>query len=120
VEWFDYDAMTGVTEYFDHDEMTGKSYIRTEQDVQPLLDYNAALRNGGLKDKDPEKGGPMMRHYASVPMVVINELLTKGINFFDKNDFPRVIAEINKNYPYLKVTDKVHNENSAGVVFVPK
>jgi hypothetical protein len=112
--------MTGVTEYFDYDELSGKVAIRTVQDVQPLLERNAALRNGGLKDKDLNPGGPMMRHYASVPMVVINEMLNKGIDFFDKNDFPKVIDEINKSYPYLKVTDKHHSEKRVGEIFVPK
>ena len=104
--------MNGVTEYFSYDEDTGKSHITTVQDVQPLLDYNANLRNQGIKDVK-EKGTPMLRHYASVPMVVINEMLNKGINFFDKNDFARVIQEINVNYPWLKVTTKHHSEAKA-------
>lgn len=109
MDLFSYDPVTGISEYFDMDP-DGKVSIHSTEDVQPLLDYNQALRNEKIKDiKDID--GLMLRHYASVPMTVIMEMYNKGINFFDKNDFPRVIDEINTNYPALKVTDKHHSES---------
>ena len=105
MDFFDYDPLTGVTDYFDMDP-EGKIHITSKQDVKPLLDHNAALRNEGIKDGPDKKGHAMMRHYASVPQIVIMEMLNKGIDFFAKDDFPKVIAEINANYPYLKVTNK--------------
>jgi hypothetical protein len=105
MDFFDYDAATGQTSYFDMDPLTGKIQIRIEEDVAPLLDLNAAFRNEGIKNV---KGLPF-RHYASVPMSVIMEMHLKGIDFYDKNDAPRVFREIETNYPYLKVDNMRHS-----------
>jgi hypothetical protein len=108
MDLFEWDALTGTAEYFAYDNLTDKSIIRTEQDVEPLLNYNAGLRNEGIKDVLLKDNIPSIRHYATVPIVVIMELKQKGIDFFDQNDMPKVLDEINQNYPYLKVTDKTH------------
>lgn len=105
MEFFDYDAVTGITEYFDMDPMTGQVSIRSEENVQPLLDLNLSLRNEGVKNV---KGSPI-RHYATVPATVILEMMNKGIDFYDRNDFPKVIAEIEANYPKLKVDNMRHS-----------
>jgi hypothetical protein len=105
MDLFDYDPVTGASYYFDHDESSNKTYIRTEQDVKPLLDLNMAYRNEGIK-KLPS--GAMLRHYASVPMTVILEMRAKGIDFYDQNDARKVIQEIEANYPLLKVDNMRH------------
>ena len=105
MELFDYDPVTGASYYFDHDESTNKTYIRTEQDVKPLLDLNMSLRNEGIKHLP---SGALLRHYATVPMTVILELKQKGIDFYDQNDAKRVFQEIEANYPLLKVDNMRH------------
>ena len=105
MELFDYDQVTGASYYFDHDESTNKTYIRTEQDVKPLLDLNMSLRNEGIKHLP---SGALLRHYATVPMTVILELKQKGIDFYDQNDAKRVFQEIEANYPLLKVDNMRH------------
>lgn len=104
-EFFSYDPLTGVTRYFDHDEQSNDSFIRTEQDVAPLLDRNMEWRNAGKKD-----GKQDLKLYATIPPVVILELKKRGIDIYskDKSMQKRMFQEINRSYPYLKTTFKMH------------
>jgi hypothetical protein len=105
MELFDYDPMTGATEYYDFDPMSGQAKVTAVQELKPLLDHNLALRNEGIKNV---KGSPI-RHYATVPMTVILEMKSRGIDFYDKNDAPKVFREIESNYPHLKVDNMRHS-----------
>jgi len=104
-EFFDYDPLTGVKESLAFED--GKIHVRYEQDIQPILDHNAMLRNQQLADGNWKKHDVAL--YARIPPVVQGQMLKKGINFLDQNHIGAVLKEINQNYPYLKVTDKVHN-----------
>lgn len=104
-DFFDYDPLTGLLETYE-ETSDGVISIHTYQDVEPLLDYTQKLRNEGLPDEAwKEKGGTL---YAAIPLVVQGELLKRGIDVYDPNDLPRVVHEINTNYPYLKTTYKHH------------
>lgn len=105
MDLFDYDPVTGQSTYFDFDPLDGKTYLRTEEDVQPLLDLNAAYRNEGIKNAK----GSWIRHYATVPMTVILAMRVKGINFYNKDHQKRVFQEIEINYPHLKVDNMRHS-----------
>lgn len=49
--------------------------------------------------------------YASVPNIVIMEMKSKhGVDFFDKNDWPKVLELLNTEYSRFKTTSKVHRE----------
>lgn len=102
---FEVNPITKMVSYFDHDEMTGKSYLYHEQDVEPLLEYAKAHANTGAKDAGIKAG---RWHYAEVPAVVMYEMRKKGIDFFNPDHMPAVLREIDANYPYLKMTTKVH------------
>jgi hypothetical protein len=104
MQLFDYDPITGIAEYYE--ERDGKIHMHYRQDVEPILEQARKLRNEGGPDDAWKKQGATM--YASLPMVVVHEMQKKGINIFDQNDMPRVIREINTNYPYLKTTYKYH------------
>lgn len=106
-EFFDYNPDTGVTEMFEYDPITDKVHIHHTQDVQPLIDYARALRNDSMTDKGIKNS---WWRYAVLPATVQMELRKKGINIFSKDpkDRKRLFREINENYPYLKLTDKVH------------
>jgi hypothetical protein len=113
--WREYDPFTGVTETNVVDEDSGKILVRKEQDVEGLLDRNKALANSGDTNIGIKKG---LWHYASIPLNVQYELLTKyGINFAKKDHWPRMFDIINRDYPYLKTTSKHHAMRGGGQVF---
>jgi hypothetical protein len=105
-DFFSYDPLKGVTKYFDYDEMTGDAFIRTEQDVEPLLRETMENRNTGSQES-PRKD---FKLYASIPPVVQLELRKKGIDIYSKDPsmIRKMLQTINREYPYLKSTWKVH------------
>ena len=103
-EFFDFDPLTGVREDLAFED--GKVHIRYTQDVEPVINKMKALKNEGMADETWRKTGATL--YASIPAVVQGALLKKGINFLDSNDMPRLLDEINTNYPWLKATNKTH------------
>lgn len=103
VRWTEYDPYTGVTEINISRDDDDEVVTHRVQDVQPLLDLNTELRNTGAADKAKH-----LKKYCSIPVTVQYELLNKGINVLNPDHMPRVIQEINQNYPKLKVTEKNH------------
>lgn len=104
-EFLDYDPVTGIAEYYE-ETADGKGHIHSYQNVTPHKDAIQRIRNSGTADDAWKKTGATM--YASLPMIVVHQMLKKGINVFDQNDMPKVIREINSNYPDLKATYKHH------------
>ena len=103
-EFFDYDPLTGIEERYE--EADGKIHMHSYQDVEPLLEHTKALRNSGTPDEAWRKQGVAV--YAKIPLIVIGQMMKKGIRFFDQNDIGAVVREVNQNYPYLKTSDKHH------------
>lgn len=104
-EFFDFDAVTGMTHSTDYDEDGDKTIIHSYQDVEPLLDHMTRIRNSGEADKGIKND---FWHYATVPMGVQVELLKKGIDINDKNCTKDLLRELNQNYPHLKTTRLNH------------
>ena len=108
MEFFDYDPFTGITTYYA--EQDGKIHLHQEQDVQPFLDFAAELRNTGWADRNRHDGE--LKHegrlWAIIPPIIQAELFKKGINIMDQNDNRKLVAEIEANYPRLKVSNKRH------------
>lgn len=102
----DHDPMTGITSYFEQEESTGRIHLSQECDVQAELDYCKGLANHddyskqGIKDE--------FWHYAHLPVIVIEQLLKKGINVYAKGTIKDVIKAINTDYPHLKTTSGMH------------
>ena len=67
---------TGITKTILHsDDSEGKIHIETTQDVQPVLEENKIRRNlGEFHNKKKE-----WYHAASIPLVVVQQLVKKGI-----------------------------------------
>src|SRR5262245_6931159 len=88
------------------DYYDGKAWIRSEQDVEPVIEHATAMRNDGRGD--PKLTGPGMKLLYYLPNAVIMELRKKGINMMSpkEEDFRKCDKEIELNYPYLKVTAK--------------
>lgn len=102
---FDSDPIIGTTEYFEYDDLTDKITVRVEQDVTPFLEYAKMIRNEPDIGKSQRKAS--FWHYAEIPPVVQMELRQKGIDIFNPDHTKKILQEINSNYPYLKLTDKV-------------
>lgn len=121
MSWSEYDPLTGVHEKHITSETSDLITVRKSQNVQGLLDRNAELRATRATDIGIKKG---LWHYASVPLVVQYELLTKyGLNIHDKNHTDRIYQVINRDYPALKTTDKTHSRmptNSRTKASLPK
>lgn len=109
-ELLDFDPLTGIAHYFDYDHATDQTRITTVQDVEPLLEYNKALRNDERNFKQGVKAGWWL--YAKIPAVVQVKMRAKGIDISDPGSTKRIIQEINEHYPYLKTTHK----NDSGLV----
>lgn len=112
VRWTEYDPYTGVTAINDASEDDWEIRTHRVQDVDPLLRTTAEARN----TKSADRPGKDMHLYCSIPMVVCYELLNKGINVFNPEHMPKVLEEINTNYPHLKYTDKTHSLKTRRIV----
>lgn len=114
-QWLEYDPLTGMTEINTADEDAGTVTVHKLQNVEGVLERAAYARNTGSTDIGIKKG---LWHYASIPLVVQYEMLTKhGVNINNKNHWPRVFDLLNRDYPYLKTTTKTHATRGAGRVF---
>ena len=106
-EHFSYDPVTGVTTLFDYDEETDMTIFRREEDVSGILKLAAETRATGPTSylgQGDEKWFPQ----AIIPATVMAELLKKGIDVasMEGRDASNLVREIEKNYPYLKLTEK--------------
>lgn len=105
--WTEINPINGLHEKHEFQEDTGLLTITKSEDVEPLLDHHAELRNTRATDKGIKNG---LWHYASIPVSVQYELLTKhGINIFRADDRKRMFDVINSEYPHLKTTNKTHS-----------
>ena len=93
----DYDNMQ--RQYTFQDD--GKVIVKKTQDVEKLLDYCENKRNNESQNAKVED----FKHYASIPMIIVEKLIMKGINIFDKNCMKDLQKEIDINYPHLKTTN---------------
>jgi hypothetical protein len=105
-KWVDVLPDKGIVETNEFDEESNVLTVAKSEDVEPLLDRNAEIRNTKAADAGIKKGFWL---YASIPTTVQYELLKKGISIFNKHHRKRLLDEINSNYPYLKTTTKHHS-----------
>ncbi len=97
MEWKQYDNM--FRKFRTTDEGNLISYA--EQDLAPALDYSKEKRDNEVIRKDDE-----FRHYARVPMVIVEHIMAKyGITSLGKELSEVLFPEIDINYPYLKTTN---------------
>jgi DNA-directed RNA polymerase specialized sigma54-like protein len=105
MEWSKYDNM--FRKFQSHDDGTITSYC--EQDLAPALDYSKEKR-----DNEAIRPGEEFRHYARVPMVIVEHIMAKyGITSLGKELSEVLFPEIDINYPYLKTTNT--NERSGKI-----
>lgn len=94
----------GVATY--EDTYDGHLQVHYRQDVESVLEVAKTERINGLTDHGIKND---LWLYARIPPVVILEMRFKhGIDVFDKNHLKRAFELINREYPYLKCTEKRH------------
>lgn len=101
-DFFEIDPISGIRTDFKWSENDQEYTLLRSADVEPVLEAAKIARNeGGLNREDIKRN---WWHYASIPPIVQLQLRAKGINIHDKDHQDRMIAEINTNYPHLKMT----------------
>lgn len=90
---------------FHYDEMADRLYVERSQDVEKILDRNKALANSH-QAKRPHAGRykNTYTHAASIPMVVIEQWMKEGIDFFNPTpeDKRKIRQKLNGDYKLLK------------------
>lgn len=105
-KFLEYDSVRGVAQYEDRTQ-GGNLQLHYRQDVEPVLDLAKYERTHGLSDKAGKKSE--MHLYARIPPVVILKLKYEyGIDIYARGDLKKAFDVINRDFPYLKCTDKVH------------
>lgn len=91
----DRDPLSGVEQYY-IPTPDGKGFtLETIQDVEPILEHNKRLQNGGFTGYTPSRD---MKHVATIPPII--ELRWKreyGIDINDRNHWPAVKRLLNSN-----------------------
>lgn len=89
---FDADPDTGETVWFEPTEDGGFT-LQHEQDCEPILDHNQALRSTG---DDAWKAGGDYRLEASIPNTVLMKWLVEdGIKFWTPEGMQRIVKRVN-------------------------
>jgi len=79
---------------------SGKVIFRSQQDVDPVLDYAKAQRNHD--DRGYFAGGDM-RRVASIPAVIISKWLDEGVDVFSSEHQAEIARRLNDpDYAYLR------------------
>lgn len=104
----DFDPLTGEVVTFDWNESDETFTIGHQQDCSPILDANQRHRLEGDSRKEIKNG---WWRYASVPNIVVLKWKREhGVDFFEPNDWPKVMGLINsREYRYLKATELTHD-----------
>lgn len=103
-EFFNYDALTGITEYIEHDPFDpGKITITQVQDIEPALEMAKMSRDNSLRDPGIKEN---WFHYAIIPALYQVKLRKLGLDLSKSDDVDRAIKHINTHWPKLKMTTK--------------
>ena len=102
----EYNPLTGVEQWVDATADDHRLQVQYKQDVEPLLEVCKAERNDGLTDYGIKQD---LWLYARIPPTVILKLrFEHGVDIFKRDHLKRAFEIINRDYPYLKCTEKRH------------
>jgi hypothetical protein len=103
-KFVDFDPERGVATY--EDMYDGHIQLHYRQDVEPVLELAKTERINGLTDHGIKED---LWLYARIPPVIILEMKFKyGVDIFKRDHLKRAFEIINRDYPYLKTTEKRH------------
>lgn len=100
-----HDPISGIAAWYEPEGRDGARIIHTYADVDGILDNNKLNYN----HVNPYNADRSMKKVATVPNSIITKwLLEEGIDFFKKEDWPKVKAKLNSNeYRYLRTAPGV-------------
>lgn len=98
----------GLEKWFVHDPIEKTNTIIYKQpDLEPVLEYTKALRLAQEYTKQGIKRE--WWHYAHIPNIVLMKLRTEyGLDYWNDNHKKRIFEVLERDFPYLKVTEKSH------------
>lgn len=104
----DYNPLTRMTVTMDYNHSTDELVIKHEQDTSHIIDDNKRMVIEG--DHSAQMRNDWIK-YARVPDIVIMEWRTKyGVDFFNREHWPRVMKLINSpDYRDVK-TSAIHHD----------
>lgn len=106
-QFVDLNPTTGVAMYEDVTYGDHRQQYHYRQDVEPVLEVARTERINGLTDYGIKKD---LWLYARIPPVVILEMKYKyGVDIFNRNHLKRAFELLNREYPWLKCSEKIHN-----------
>lgn len=96
--------MKKLFEHFDHTNNTlYKQYV---EDVEPVLEENALIRNAGTNGFSPSRN---FRKIASIPLIIVEKVLReKGINLMENSpEAQRYLRKFLRRNPKFMTVDKL-------------
>ena len=99
---------SGLEKWFHYDPIEKKSTVEYKQpDLEPVLEWTKALRLASEYSKQGIK--KEWWHYMHIPDIVICKLrFEHGLDVWNKDHQKRIFEVINRDFPYLKVTEGKH------------
>jgi hypothetical protein len=105
-KFIDYNPGSGVEMWADSTYGDHRQQFHYRQDVESLLEVTRTERINGLTDHGIKKD---LWLYARIPPVQILEMKHKyGVDIFKRDHLKRAFELINREYPKLKTTEKIH------------
>lgn len=102
-KFLSYDPTTGLLVTTANED--GKTYFGYEQDVSASLDMAAEIRNS--RDSWHWRKEDHIHHVAFIPdSVILKMRFEDGVDFYDKDQWKRVLQLIETKYPACKTTHK--------------
>jgi hypothetical protein len=84
---------------YDYHEGIDRPVIRSTQDVEPIIENNKRLYNDG----DGYSPSREWKRAASVPNIIIEQWMKKGINAYKYEDTPKILAMLDSpEYRFLR------------------
>lgn len=88
-----HDPLTGLKTYHAYDSVTKQNHIRTEQDVQHILDENQRSYSSAKAG-----WGGDWHYVAEIPMEILHKWqVEEGLDFYNKDHWPAIKRKLNSN-----------------------
>lgn len=84
----------GIFEHIVLDHSENQVNVHSQQDVEPILEHNKRLYNEACTGNRGYSPSRTMVRVATIPNILIHKWLQEGINVYDLNDWPKILAKL--------------------------